>query len=110
MELVLCADALAEAQCARLILWRFALLRQGHGGRFGLGRRSLRMIENDNGITIGELKKFLEQFPDDGEVWVVTKHLGGGCGLTNVSVKVSRLNKGDVLVETREKLEGVEND
>ena len=57
-------------------------------------------IQNENGITVKELREWLNSMPDipgpdeeDGEVWV-----GDGCGYSNVVTEISSLNRGDIIL------------
>ena len=58
------------------------------------------IIENSNGITLGELKQLIDiridQVGSEGEVWISNED-----GLSNVCVEVCDLNREDVLLETR---------
>lgn len=54
---------------------------------------------DDNGMTVGKLRKWLSMFPDDGEVWLTNY----SNGLTNVCVEAAPLNREDVLLSPREK-------
>ena len=67
------------------------------------------VFENDNGVTVAELKKWLEGCPDTNsytgnpcEVWV-----GSGDGLSNQCVELCPLNKReeghDIILEIRER-------
>jgi len=49
---------------------------------------------NNNGITVGELIKWLRQFPDHGEVWVMTDDAH-----SSVAKSVWKLNQDDVVLE-----------
>ena len=51
---------------------------------------------NDNGITVGELKNWLEQFNDDGGVWIEIEN-----GLSNEVVELWELNNQDILLKAR---------
>jgi len=57
------------------------------------------MVENYTGITIKELKKFLETLPeedsngDDTEVWIQS-----GRNLSSPASRLSRLNEGDIFI------------
>lgn len=51
-------------------------------------------IESNDCITIRQLREFIKDLPDDGEVWV-----GDSQGLSNTCKRVIDLNKDDILIE-----------
>ena len=59
------------------------------------------IISNENGITLGELKDFVNKRIDevgpDGEVWI-----GNGNNLSNVCVELVDLGRDDILLEVRD--------
>jgi len=60
------------------------------------------MIENENGLKVKELIKFLTEWQskfdnEDAEVWI-----NGADGLSNVAVRVCRLNESDVILGLRD--------
>ena len=49
--------------------------------------------EYPSGVKISDLKKFIEWYPDQGEVW-----LGDSAGASNEAFELSQLNKDDLLI------------
>ena len=60
------------------------------------------MLENDNGITIAQLKEYVKDLPEkdeygeDFEVWMSTPD---AVMVSNVVKQICRLNKGDIILE-----------
>jgi hypothetical protein len=54
------------------------------------------ILNNDNGLLIKELKKFLKSCDDEGEVWIET-----GKGLSSPVTTIITLNRNDVYLESR---------
>lgn len=50
-------------------------------------------VENANGITINQLKKWLCNFPDDGEVWASTQQ-----GLSSQVKQLYELGDGSICI------------
>ena len=50
-------------------------------------------VENTNGITVGQLKKWLNNFPDDGEVWASTQQ-----GLSSQAKQLTELGDCSVCI------------
>ena len=53
------------------------------------------ILNNDNGLLVKELKKFLERCEDEGEVWIET-----GIGLTSPATTIITLNSNDICLES----------